>query len=80
MYLGFFNKQYNAHETQTKRMNKRFAQTIRKTHDARNEQTNHWSVHVTIYYPMINDPVSTEVQYSIVLLFEWLFVQIDVIN
>jgi hypothetical protein len=41
-------------------------------HDARNEQTNHWSVHVTIYYPMINDPVSTEVQYSIVLLFEWL--------
>jgi hypothetical protein len=36
------------------------------------ERMNHWSVHVTIYYPITNDPGSIEVQYSIVLLFEWL--------
>ena len=45
-------------------------------HDTQNqrmihEETNHWSVHVAIYYPMTNDPGSFEVQYSIVLLFEW---------
>ena len=46
-----------------------------QTNDTRNERTihertNHWSV--AIYYPMTNDPGSIEVQYSIVLLFEWL--------
>ena len=55
-----------------RKTNKCFTRTIRKTHDPNARYTNNWSVHVTIYYPMINDPVSTEVQYSIVLLFEWL--------
>jgi len=50
------------------------------TNDTNARYTNNWSVHVTIYYPMINDHVSTEVQYSIMLLFELAFVQIDVIN
>ena len=49
------------------------ARCTKRTNDTRNERTihertNHWSV--TIYYPMINDPGSIEVQYSIVLLFE----------
>jgi hypothetical protein len=55
-----------------KRTNVRYTKT---RNDARNErmiheQTNHWSV--AIYYPMTNDPGSIDVQYSIVLLFEWL--------
>ena len=46
-----------------------------RTHDTRNERTihertNHGSV--TIYYPMTNYPGSIEVQYSIMLLVEWL--------
>jgi hypothetical protein len=65
------------HDTRTnelcgkrKRMNARYT---KRTNDTRNERTihertNHWSV--TIYFPMTNDPGSTEVQYSIVLLFE----------
>ena len=53
------------------------ARYTKQMHDTQNqrtihEQTNHWSVHVAIYYPMTNDPGSFEVQYSIVLLFEWL--------
>jgi len=53
------------------------ARYTKRTHDTRNqrtlhERTNHWSVHVAIYYPMTNHPGSIEVQYSIVLLFEWL--------
>ena len=55
-----------------KRTNARYTT---RTNDTRNERTihewtNHWSI--TIYYPMPNDPGSIEVQYSIVLLFEWL--------
>ena len=69
----------NANERKRKRnerkTNERFTRMIRKTHDTRNERTihertNHWSV--TIYYPMTNDSGSIEVQYSIMLLFEWL--------
>ena len=53
-----------------KRTNARYT---KRTNDTRNERTihertNHWSV--TIYHSMTNDPVSIEVQYSIVLLFE----------
>ena len=39
-----------------------------RTHDTRTKE----SLEVAIYYPMTNDPGSIEVQYSIVLLFEWL--------
>ena len=50
------------------------ARCMKRTNDTRNkctihERTNHWSV--TMYYSMTNDPGSVEVQYSIVLLFEW---------
>ena len=67
--LDCISLQYARNERKT---NKCFTWMIRKTHDTNARYTNNWSVHVTIYYPMINDPVSTEVQYSIVLLFEWL--------
>jgi hypothetical protein len=40
----------------------------KRTNDTRTKE----SLEVTIYYPMTNDPGSIEVQYSIVLLFEWL--------
>ena len=52
------------------------ARYTKRMHDTRNQltihkRTNHWSVHVAIYYPMTNDPGSIEVQYSIVLLFKF---------
>jgi hypothetical protein len=74
------NAQYTkrTHDARNKRtiheMNARYT---KRTYDTGNqctihERMNHWSVHVTIYYPMTNDPGSIEVQYSIVLLFEWI--------
>ena len=68
------------HDTRTNERTKSNERTIRETQTNErtiHERTNHWSV--TIYYPMTNDSGSIEVQYSIMLLFEWL-VQIDVIN
>ena len=70
-------KQTNAsHERYEKRTiherNETNERTIHETNKRTiHERTNHWSVHVTIYYPMTNDPGSIKVQYSIVLLFEW---------
>ena len=52
------------HETNARYMNKR----TKRTNDTRNQRT----IHERLYYPMTNDPGSIEVQYSIVLLFEWL--------
>jgi len=43
--------------------------TIQEAKERYTKRTNHWSV--AIYYPMTNEPGPTEVQYSIVLLFEW---------
>jgi hypothetical protein len=55
-----------------KRTNTRYTKRANDTQNERtiHERTHHWSV--AIYYPMTNDPGSIEVQYSIVLLFEWL--------
>ena len=74
---------YNTHQTQANeklKQNERktselFTRTIRQTHHTGNERTiyaraNYWNV--TIYHPMTNYPGSIEIQYSIVLLFEWL--------
>ena len=74
---------YNTHQRQAnekrkqneRKTNELFTRTIQKTHHTGNERTiyareNYWNV--TIYHPMTNDPGSIEVQYSIVLLFEWL--------
>ena len=64
------------HETNARYTNERTKwneRTILKTQTNErtiHERTNHWSV--AICYPMTNDPGSIEVQYSIVLLFEWL--------
>ena len=55
------------HDTLT---NKRTIQKTQTNERTIHEWTNHWSV--AIYYPMTNDPGSIEVQYSIMLLFEWL--------
>ena len=74
------NAQYTkrTHDTRNKRtIHEMNARCTKRTYDTGNqctihERMNHWSVHVTIYYSMTNDPGSIEVQYSIVLLFEWL--------
>jgi hypothetical protein len=42
------------------------------THDAWSKRTIHEQTKEMKHYPMTNDPGSIEVQYSIVLLFEWL--------
>jgi hypothetical protein len=58
------NASHERHEKRT--IHETNARYTKRMHDTRNqltihERTNHWSVHVAIYYPMTNDPGSIEV-------------------
>ena len=71
----------NEQKTQTKQAkNERTLDTndtkngryTKRTHDTWNKCTIHERTNEMKHYPMTNNPDSIEVQYSIVLLFEWL--------
>jgi hypothetical protein len=71
----YTNKRTKWNEWIIRKRKRTNARCTKRTNDTRNERTihertNHWSV--ALYYPMTNDPGSIEVQYSIMLSFEWL--------